>query len=291
MNEILLTNSTLPVTCGCDFCVAAEPFFHADRTVDFNVLIYVTSGEIFVTEESEDLSGGVPVQTDYRVLPNQLLFLKSGVRHFGKRACPKGTSWFFIHFKTEEKPAAPLNGFSEPLRQYEPAEFSAILPKMLESESIEPKLRELVEFFRSGELNQNQQRVRWEINARVFAFLSDLIVPTAQKNSPTKADEISIFLQKNINKPFSAEELEKNLFLSYKYMAALFKREKGVTMQQFHSRLRMEEAQRLLRSTALSVGEISERLGFSDMLYFSRCFHNFCGEAPTAYRRRSIENY
>lgn len=290
MNEILLTNSALPVTCGCDFCVAAEPFFHADRTVDFNVLIYVTSGEIFVTEESEGLNG-VPVQTDYRVLPNQLLFLKSGVRHFGKRACPKGTSWFFIHFKTEEKPAAPLNGFSEPLQQYEPAEFSAILPKMLESESIEPKLRELVEFFRSGELNQNQQRVRWEINARVFAFLSDLIVPTAQKNPPTKADEISSFLQKNINKPFSAEELEKNLFLSYKYMAALFKREKGVTMQQFHSRLRMEEAQRLLRSTALSVGEISERLGFSDMLYFSRCFHNFCGEAPTAYRRRSIENY
>lgn len=285
MNEIVITNSVLPVTCGCDFCVAAEPFFHADRTVDFNVLIYVTEGEIFVTEESEGS------QIDYHILPNQLLFLKSGVRHFGKKACPKGTSWFFVHFKTEDKPAAPLNGFSEPLRQYEPAEFSAALPKMVEIETLEPKLRELVDFFRSGELNQNQQRVRWEINARVFALLSSLIEPNAQKKSPTKADEISIYLQKNINKPFSAEELEKKMFLSYKYMAVLFKREKGVTMQQFHSRLRMEEAQRLLRSTALTVGEISERLGFSDMLYFSRCFHNFCGEAPTAYRRRSVENY
>lgn len=285
MNEIVITNSVLPVTCGCDFCVAAEPFFHADRIVDFNVLIYVTEGEIFVTEESEGS------QIDYHILPNQLLFLKSGVRHFGKKACPKGTSWFFVHFKTEDKPAALLNGFSEPLRQYEPAEFSAALPKMVEIETLEPKLRELVDFFRSGELNQNQQRVRWEINARVFALLSSLIEPNAQKKSPTKADEISIYLQKNINKPFSAEELEKKMFLSYKYMAALFKREKGITMQQFHSRLRMEEAQRLLRSTALSVSEISEQLGFSDMLYFSRCFHNFCGEAPTAYRRRSVENY
>lgn len=291
MNEIVLTNSSLPVTCGCDFCVAAEPFFHADRTVDFNVLIYVTKGEIFVTEENENNGTGEPTQTDYHVLPNQLLFLKSGVRHFGKKPCPKGTSWFFIHFKTEEKKAAPLNGFSEPLRQYEPAEFSAVLPKMTESENLQPKLSALVGFFRSGELNQNQQRVRWEINARVFALLSDLIRPDVQKKSPTRADEISCYLQKNINKPFSAEALEQNLFLSYKYMAALFKHEKGVTMQQFHSRLRMEEAQRLLRSTDLSVGEISEKLGFSDMLYFSRCFHNFCGEAPTAYRRRSVENY
>lgn len=281
MNEIVLNNSTLPVTCGCDFCVSAEPFYHADRVVDFNVLIYVTEGEIFVTEENEG------TQIDYHVLPNQLLFLKSGVRHFGKKPCPKGTSWFFIHFKTEDKPAAPLNSFSEPLKQYEPAEFSAVLPKTLESEAIQPKLRELVEFFRSGE----QHRVRWEINTRGFALLSELIEPNAQKKSPTKADEISIYLQKNINKPFSAAEIEQNLFLSYKYMASIFKREKGVTMQQFHSRLRMEEAQRLLRSTALSVGEISEKLGFSDMLYFSRCFHNFCGEAPTAYRRRSIENY
>lgn len=284
MNEISLVNFSLPVTCGCDFCVSAEPFYHADRVVDFNVLIFVTEGVIFVTEENTDNS-----QMDYCVQPNQLLFLKSGVRHFGKKACPKGTSWFFVHFKTEDKAAPPLNSFSEPLRQYEYAECAAILPKTLESEAIAPKLRELVDFFHSGE--QNKHQVRWEINARLFALLSDLIEPYAQKKSPTRADEISVYLQKNLNKPFSARELEQNLFLSYKYMADLFKREKGVTMQQYHSRLRMEEAQRLLRSTALSVGEISECLGFSDMLYFSRCFHKFCGEAPTSYRRRSVENY
>lgn len=287
MNEIILSNSSLPVTCGCDFCVAGESFFHADRVVDFNVLIFVTAGEINVTEESADGT----TQTDYTVLPNQLLFLKSGRRHFGKKPCPKGTSWFFIHFKTKEQQAPPLSDFSEPLRQYERAEYSVELPKKLENESLRPKLRELVDFFRSGEQSNNIQRVRWEINARVFSLLTELIEPNKQKKSPTHVDEISLFLQNNIDRQFSARELEQGLFLSYKYMAAIFKREKGVTMQHYHLKLRMEEAQRLLRSTALSIGEISERLGFADMLYFSRCFRNFCGEPPTSYRRRSVENY
>jgi AraC family transcriptional activator of pobA len=46
----------------------------------------------------------------------------------------------------------------------------------------------------------------------------------------------------------------------------------------------MLEAQRLLRFTDLTVGEVAFRVGFGDQLYFSRAFKRHTGRAPQAYR-------
>lgn len=46
----------------------------------------------------------------------------------------------------------------------------------------------------------------------------------------------------------------------------------------------MLEAQRLLRFTDLTVGEIAFRVGYDDQLYFSRAFKRRTGRSPMAYR-------
>ena len=54
---------------------------------------------------------------------------------------------------------------------------------------------------------------------------------------------------------------------------------------------RMLEAERLLRFSDLTVGELAFRAGFSDPLYFSRAFRRRHGVSPTEYRaRRSGES-
>ena len=58
--------------------------------------------------------------------------------------------------------------------------------------------------------------------------------------------------------------------MSYKRMAAVFRQEQGRTMQQYHTERRMMRASYLLRSTLVPIGEIAERIGFDDPLYFSR---------------------
>ncbi len=50
---------------------------------------------------------------------------------------------------------------------------------------------------------------------------------------------------------------------------------------------RMLEAERLLRFSDLTVGELAFRAGFSDPLYFSRAFKRRHGESPSEYRSRS----
>ena len=89
MNEILFSNRELPRLRAAEYLVIASPFVHVDRIAPFHVLIYVTSGTIYVTED------GVP----YDVQPGELLFLKSGVHHWGQRQIPAGTSWYYLHFE------------------------------------------------------------------------------------------------------------------------------------------------------------------------------------------------
>ena len=74
-------------------------------------------------------------------------------------------------------------------------------------------------------------------------------------------------------------------------MAVIFKAEYGMSMQQYHDAHRMQVAAYLLRSTLLPIGEIANRLGFEDRLYFSRRFHAFSGVSPKEYRLSAKLNY
>lgn len=96
MKEIQVNTVSTPVFNKGDFCIANESFVHADRILDFHVMIYVRKGCIYVTEESDG------IETDYEIHEGELLFLKAGNHHYGKRECPKGTSWYYAHFQLQE---------------------------------------------------------------------------------------------------------------------------------------------------------------------------------------------
>lgn len=274
MNEITICSSVMPVVSGCDHLAAAEPFYHADRVADFHVLIYVTKGTIYVTEED----------TEYAVSEGELLFLKSGVRHFGAVEIPRGTEWYFVHFTCDAPQLREFAPDSEPLPQYSRMESTLVLPKYLTGltgGSIARSIAQLCDYF-CGDDRFRQ----WRINAMLFEVLSDIALRRfEQEKEPALSDRVCAYLSEHISQPFSAQDISRSLFLSYKRLAAVFKAQKGMTMQQYHNSLRMNEACRLLRSTLLPVGEIASELGFADMLYFSRCFRQYVGTSPTEYRR------
>lgn len=266
--SITVSNATLPIAGGCGILAAAEPFFHADRIADFNVMIYVFDGAIHVTEELQLPDGGVR-QYDRSVRRGELLFLKSGVHHFGKTEIPRGTRWFYVHFRQDPPPEGAL---------------TARLPKYLTGLSgseAEARIKRFAEFYD----NRTPQR-DWNVNLRLAELLGFLALE--QPTQPASlSDRIAAYLAANTMQPFSSKAAERELCFSYKYMESVFRKSTGETMQQYHTRLRMEQAARLLRSTMLTVGEIAAQVGFSDMLYFSRCFHRFSGQSPTDFRRNA----
>lgn len=281
MNEIIIANNSLPQLCGCGLFAASESFIHTDRVPDFCVLIYVIDGCIYVTEGD----------TDYEVNAGELLILKNGVHHFGKKKIQKGTKWIFLHFRiSADCNASPFYPDASPLGAYDAtAESILTLPKFLDNVSarFEKELKTFIEYAQSDDAYK-----KWFINQRLFLLLSSLAVSTQGfSNNLTLSDRICRYLSDNIGVPFNSENIEKRFYLSYKYMAHLFKKEKGVTMQQYHNSVRMDEACRLLCSTLMSIGEIADKLGFSDVLYFSRCFRNYTGKSPSAYRKDSARYF
>ena len=279
MNEIYLSNTGLPLVSSCDYLAASAPFFHADRITAFHIMIYVTEGCIYVTEDD----------MDYENHAGELLFLKSGIHHFGRREIKRGTSWHYAHFYLDEGLPASVpdsrssdsssveNGMSQPLQ--------LLLPKQLTNLQNTELSRHIVAFTEYSHSNDSLHS--WNIHVQFFQLLTEIAYHTQNDSQPASlSDNIAKYLTLHYDKPFSSAALEQTFYLSYKHMAAVFKKEKQLTMQQYHTQIRMNTACKLLRSTLLSVGEIGHRLGYTDILYFSRCFHVVVGMSPSDYRKQ-----
>ena len=262
--NISLNELSLPVVSDCDLITAPEGFYHIDRIADFNVMIYVIEGVMYVTEEGQD----------YEISSGEMLFLRNGLRHFGRYETPRGTSWIYAHFRLAEIASNSENDM--------------LLPKKIsciKGSAIEEKLRNLCEYFHSTE---PVKRIRK--NALFYDILLE-ILSEQQPKMKSVSDKICEFLDTQTHCAFSKELIVNRFFMSYSYLAAEFRKEKGVSMGRYHSFVQMKRACLLLRSTLMSVGEISASLGFSDMLYFSRKFHAFSGVSPTDYRKQAQRKY
>lgn len=128
------------------------------------------------------------------------------------------------------------------------------------------------------------------MNALFYEILLD-IGSESQTESRNISDEICAFLDGQLDKDFSKELIGRRFYLSYSHLAAVFRKEKGISMGQYHNAARMNKACNLLRSTLMSVSEIAACLGFSDMLYFSKKFHTFSGVSPSEYRKQVQRRY
>lgn len=77
-------------------------------------------------------------------------------------------------------------------------------------------------------------------------------------------------------------------YLSEAQFFRLFRKTTGQTPVDYRNRLRVEQAKRLLLDDELTVGGISELLGFENIYYFDRIFKKYTGTTPTAYRKVNL---
>jgi AraC-like DNA-binding protein/ABC-type glycerol-3-phosphate transport system substrate-binding protein len=93
----------------------------------------------------------------------------------------------------------------------------------------------------------------------------------------------------NYHKQFSMKDIEAKTGKSYRYFAELFKKRTRLTISDYITQLRIDNAKRLLVENAtLNVTEIARAVGYDDAFYFSRIFKKTTGTAPSQYRLRHI---
>lgn len=108
--------------------------------------------------------------------------------------------------------------------------------------------------------------------------------------SETKDDNSAInaaknYIQRNYGNPLlSLEEISDYVGLSNSHFCTMFRRETGVTINQYITEIRLERAKKLLRETSDSVTRISTLCGYTYNNYFGRLFHKTYGMTPMEYR-------
>ncbi len=97
-------------------------------------------------------------------------------------------------------------------------------------------------------------------------------------------DEVISYLQNNLHKKITLDEIENRLYFSKSYIKQSFKKETGKSILSYHSSLRVEKAKKMI-AEGKTAAEISSSLGFSSQNHFSSVFKKMTGLTPTEYKK------
>ncbi|MGZ9584904.1 response regulator transcription factor [Paenibacillus marinisediminis] len=90
----------------------------------------------------------------------------------------------------------------------------------------------------------------------------------------------------------SLKDTAEHFELSPNYFGNLFKKEAGMSFNQYLTQLRMEKAKAYLLDPMTRLYEVGEVVGYKDYAYFSKTFKKHIGFSPSEYRRyENIDDY
>ena len=130
--------------------------------------------------------------------------------------------------------------------------------------------------------------MRWLLRFSFIDSIRDQPNAFLSSTHPTKyVEHIKNLINSNYMLPtFPIHVLTNVLHLSHSYLCALFKKEMGMSMQQYLLTVRLNNASRLLIESDLPINEIAYSCGFNDALYFSAIFKKKGGLSPKDYRKK-----
>lgn len=125
----------------------------------------------------------------------------------------------------------------------------------------------------------------------LYLFLDALIrssstqmVPVGGKLKDFYAREAILFIESNYHKDITIEDIAAFCNLNRSYFGKIFKDVVSTSPQEFLIRYRMSKACEYLETSNISIGEISNLVGYPSPLHFSRAFKNIYGVSPREWK-------
>ena len=98
------------------------------------------------------------------------------------------------------------------------------------------------------------------------------------------------YIEAHLHTSIRIRDLADHVSLNPTYLATVFKKETGHTINDYILRRRIDTACNMLRYSDYSASQISEILAFSSQSYFIRCFRQIKGMTPHEYIQRHSED-
>ena len=103
-----------------------------------------------------------------------------------------------------------------------------------------------------------------------------------QQRQQKIVDETIYFLENHFTEEISLEQLAQAQFVSPAYLSRLFKDIVGESPINYLIKLRLSEAEHLIKTTTLSIKQIAQATGYKDAYHFSKSFKKQFGIAPSS---------
>lgn len=124
-----------------------------------------------------------------------------------------------------------------------------------------------------------------------FYSIIDLIIKTKDSVTNTNiVESIMKYIKLHYSKQsLTIDEICSDFNISHSYLCKLFKNQSNMTAKRTIIKIRLEEAQKLLLNTNLSVKQIAYSVGFSDDAYFMKTFKKEFNITPSEYRKSNLK--
>jgi len=101
----------------------------------------------------------------------------------------------------------------------------------------------------------------------------------------------SEYIYNHLNQKISLDEISQELDINKSYLCELFKKETGITVFQYATKLKIEAAQKMLIYTEYASADISNYFAFSSHSHFINIFKKHTGSTPNEYRKMHYQQY
>lgn len=95
------------------------------------------------------------------------------------------------------------------------------------------------------------------------------------------------YIAAHYNEPLSLTLIAEKAGVTESYLSSIFHKEVGESYIRYLTRIRMENAARLLRETPKRVYEISEAVGYVSVKHFTHTFKQWFGVSPNQYQQQN----
>lgn len=82
-------------------------------------------------------------------------------------------------------------------------------------------------------------------------------------------------------------QVAQTFYISESMVKTIYKKRFGVSLIADYHQRKIERAKLFLAQSELNIGQISEKLGFENVYYFSNFFKKYTGLSPLNYRKHS----
>ena len=122
----------------------------------------------------------------------------------------------------------------------------------------------------------------YRLQDNIEIFTDNLFEPP-EKNSRVVRNTVE-YISQHFSEEISLAGVAEELHINASYLSMLFRQVTGVTFKEHLNRVRVEEAERLLKNTDYPIIEIAVACGYRDQSYFTKVFKKYTGLTPRQYR-------